>query len=427
MTRRMLLTLLLALCLGGSLSVIGTAPAGASVTKYRELAAGSTVNDRAPNSSSWGTAGVVGVGYDWKTRKRTRSYLQFDTAALKGKRIIGAELNIQQVKAASCRARTTELYATSRIGRTTTWRKQPTRYPSPTTSIATAGCWSNPDMVGFDITAGIARAARTGSSVATFLLRARYEGDSKAYKQFDRSTAYIAVEYVSTPGVPSGVAVLTGSSTRTCGAAAKPTLISATSLRLRAMPSTPDGLSADLSAVWRRRDVTAAADLPLTKTDALDGSPTELGWQVEDGHTYQFDLKVRSYYQDPAGTTKYVDSGWTTACYFAIDVTPPAAPVLTSQDYAECTDVACPVQGTAGETGTIQVGSLEPDSSFSSRLITDPDHPNDDFFTMWEQPDGLNIVPRAGVNYLQAFTEDRAGNRSALAQFKFMVNPRPSS
>lgn len=422
--RRVLATALLA---GATaLALLPAAPANAERHNTRPLFAGATVNDKAPTTSSWGTTGVIGAGYYATTRKRVRSYLQFHTGVLKGKRIISAELNILQIKAASCQPHITRLYATSPISRATTWKKQPTRYPNASANSSVAGCRGDRDWVGFDVTDGIARAARANANSASFLLAAANETDARSWKQFDRSTATVSVTYVSTPAVPSAVTILTASSSRACGTAEKPTAIAATSVRIRAMIATPDGSSSNLNAIWRRSDVTAGVDLPLAKTDAFDGSPSELGWKVEDGHTYRFEVRSRSNYQNSAGAAKYVESQWTQPCYFAIDVTPPAAPVLTSQDYAECTDVTCPVQGTAGVPGTFQITLLDPEARHAFRIVTDPDDPEEGFEMWWDpQPNEFVVMPSAGVNYLQAYAQDRAGNRSAVVQFKFQVNPRP--
>jgi hypothetical protein len=413
--RRILAIALLAVA--SAVAIVPTGPAAAEVFNTRPLLAGATVNDKAPTTSSWGTTGVIGAGFQSTTRKKVRSYLQFHTGILKGKRIISAELNILQIKAASCQPHTTRLYATSPISRATTWKNQPTRYPSPSENRSVAGCRGDRDWVGFDVTAGITRAARANANSATFLLAAANERDGWAWKQFDRSTATISVEYVSTPHVPDRLTV----EYKSCGTAAAPRPVSATSARLMARVASPDHHAAELSAVWRRRDVTSSVDLPLTKTEVPVWA-AELTWDVLEGHVYRFELKARSNYEDSEGAAKYVDSGWTAPCYFTVDVTPPPAPHVTSSSFISCGDTECPAQGTEGVPGTFVLESPAPDGIGYNWQLND--NPPEWTSTISGAAREITVTPSGVLNELTVWTSDAAGNVSSFVTYKFRVNPQ---
>lgn len=275
-----------------------------------------------PDRSFWRTTGNLGVGYAGPRRKVGRTYLRFDTRAIRGKTILGAELNLRQVRAASCQPHATVLYRTGAISNRTTWRRQPARYAVQGVNTSTYGCGPDKGMVGWDATEAATHFAQTGAATGTFLLRARGEIDPKTFKQFTTEYGGLFVTYVSEPDVPTNVRIGLSSMSAPCGTEASPTAIGSTSVNLAARLTSADGNNAQLTGVFRLRDTALAEDDPDVEGTATvsEGSST-LTRQVLDGHVYRFQVRARSSWSYN-GVPGSMDSAPTAWCWFAVDMTP---------------------------------------------------------------------------------------------------------
>ncbi|QSR27351.1 hypothetical protein CFH99_17150 [Nocardioides aromaticivorans] len=273
-----------------------------------------------PDRSFWKTTTALGAGYGGAKRKVVRSYFRFDTRAFKGKRILGAELNLRQLDAASCRPWLTDVYRTGAVGSRATWRNQPVRNAFQSSSSSTMGCDSGYGMVGWDVAEAARYYARSTTTTATFMVRARSEGEPRAWKRFDSSYASLFVTYVSTPDQPTGVAVRTANARTPCGTEAAPAVVGSTSVTLGATLSSADGYSANLEGVFRRRDTALGADEEDTLgTEVASGGTSTLPWQVSDGHVYRFQVAARSSWSYD-GVPGSIDSAFTDWCWFTVDI-----------------------------------------------------------------------------------------------------------
>lgn len=383
-----------------------------------------------PNKSFWQTEHSLGAGYEgYEQFKVVRSYFRFDTSAIRGKRILGAELNVRQIHAASCSARPTDAYRTATIGTGTTWNAQPARYDLQSSSSSTAGCGTGTKMVGWDIAAGAADLAAANASSGTFMLRARDEGDKIAWKQFDDDEANIEVTYVSRPATPSAVTLRTANGTSPCGTATTPTMIGSTSVTLGVKMTSADEDSATVSlqGIFRRRDMALTDDYSDSAgTSGVSGATSTLTWNVQNGHLYRFRAKVRASWTYN-GVPGAWDSGFNdTWCYFKVDTTSPPPPRITASSFLECASVEapedCKAQGQAGTPGTFTVATDATDAvSYRWTL-------NGSAATTVATSAGaartITVTPTDTMNTFTVWSVDGAGNLSLKEIYNFKVEPR---
>ncbi|HVK28309.1 MAG TPA: DNRLRE domain-containing protein [Nocardioides sp.] len=297
---------------------VGTA--SANVVNGSEPVSWTAVWSGLPDRSFWKSTTALGAGYGGAKRKVVRSYFRFDTRAFKGKRILGAELNLRQLDAASCRPWLTDVYRTGPVGSRATWRNQPVRNALQSSSNSTMGCDAGYGMVGWDVTEAARYYARSVTTTATFLVRARSEAEPRAWKRFDSSNASLYVTYVSMPDEPTDVAVRTSNASTPCGTEAAPAVVGSSSVTLAATLSSADSYSANLTGVFRRRDTALTADEEdALGTQVASGERTTLPWEVSDGHVYRFQVAARSswWYE---GSADSMDSVFTDWCWFTVDL-----------------------------------------------------------------------------------------------------------
>lgn len=382
-----------------------------------------------PSKSFWQTEHSLGAGYEgFEQFKVVRSYFRFDTAAIRGKKILGAAMNVRQIHQASCQARPTDVYRTGSIGTATTWNNQPARYTLQSSRSSTAGCDSGTAMVGWDIKQGATALADANAATGTFMVRARDEGDKIAWKQFDDNEANIEVTYVSYPATPTGVTLKTPNGYYPCGTVSAPTLIASTTVTLGVRVSSADGASASLRGVFARADASKPMTYPDTSgtTNVANGGTSTLTWTVANGHVIRFRAKVWSVYTYD-GVTDYVESGYSpTWCYFKADITAPPPPKVTTTAFEECASAedpdVCTAMGEAGTAGTFAVSTPATDavsyrwSLNGSAAVT--------VATSGGAARTISVTPSGVMNTLSVWSADGAGNLSLKTTFVFKVNPR---
>lgn len=382
-----------------------------------------------PTKSFWQTEHSLGAGYEgFEQFKIVRSYFRFDTSGIKGKKIIDAEMNVRQIHAASCQARTTDVYRTGAIGTSTTWNAQPTRSTLQSSSSSTAGCGSGTATVGWNVTQGAEVLANANAATGTFMIRARDEGDKIAWKQFDDDGANLVVTYVSKPAVPSAVTLKTANGTVPCGTSTTPAVVGSLSVTPGAKVTSADGASAALRGVFKRRNMTTANDLPdVAGIQVASGDTSTATWAVTNGHTYRFVAKNRVYWSE-AGVTKWLDSAYTTTyCYFRVDTTRPAPPALATTSFTQCATPEVPDEcasaGEAGVAGSFTADAAEADAVKYHWSLNGV--PGSDVITTNGDLRSLPpVTPTQITNTLRVWSEDQAGNLSIEAIYIFRVGPR---
>lgn len=382
-----------------------------------------------PNKSFWQTEHSLGAGYEgYEQFKVVRSYFRFDTSGIRGKEILGAELNVRQIHAASCQARPTDAYRTGSIGTGTTWNNQPTRYTLQDSNSSTTGCGTGTGMVGWDVTQGATVLADTNAATGTFMVRARDEGDKIAWKQFDDAGAELAVTYVSKPTRPTAVTITTPNGTIPCGTSTAVAMVGSTSVTLGVKVTSADGASASLKGVFRRHNNSTGADYPdIAGTTVASGGTSTLPWTtVENGHSYRFVAKNRvswTYNGSPGYLDSAFNENW---CYFRVDTSRPEAPTIDSTDFGECASAEapddCSALGEVGVAGDVLLDTASSDAvSYRWSLNGGP-------VTTTATTAGaartISVTPNALMNTLSVYTVDGAGNQSLTATHIFKVAPR---
>ncbi len=273
-----------------------------------------------PTRAFWQNELALGAGYGGPQRDVVRSYFRFDVRAIRGKRILGAELNLRQIDAASCKPHRTYVFRTGNVSAATTWNHQPTRHASQSYSTSTTGCGTEKGMVGWDVTEGATSFAAGTASTGTFLVRAQYERDAAAWKRYDDDYAGFYVTYVSAPETPTDIRLRGGSAAYPCGTVEQPVAVGSTQLTVGAVLRSADAGSAALTGMFERRDLALAAEEPVKEgTSVPSGLTSTLSWTVADGHVYRFRVKNRVTWSYD-GVEDSWDSAYSPWCYFRIDL-----------------------------------------------------------------------------------------------------------
>src|SRR5262249_37780359 len=139
-------------------------------TTSASLSGWTTVWTSSPSTSFWKTSHALGVGYDaWVDNKKARSFYQFDTHTLGGKKILSATFTALEVCAANRPAKSVQLWRTGLISSSTTWSKQPS-WSSQVDSVSTAKGYSSScpgGNVSFDATGAVSYTAGKSASTTT--------------------------------------------------------------------------------------------------------------------------------------------------------------------------------------------------------------------------------------------------------------------
>ncbi|MGW5188337.1 LamG-like jellyroll fold domain-containing protein [Kribbella sp. NPDC004138] len=357
-----------------------------------------------------------------------RSYFQWNTSTLVGKRILSAEFNAFETWSPSCTARPVEAKATRPISTTTTWNRQPGELASLGSRTVAHGYSAScpPAWVGWNAmgafpadSSGVHRA----DADTTIVLRApvissgNYEADSLAWKKFDRNPTLV-VEYNTRPNAPyslsneAGVACGSGAGrpainpAQTSGAPRGP--------RLGSRISDPDGGSVRAWYEWRELGSGTRLWYSFAAT-AASGSPFFVDVPADkavDGRTYMWRVVGNDFVEDgPVGP-------W---CEVIVDRTAPVTPAVTSADglYPEClfpddaTDDRCSHTGGAGKSGTFRFESSTDVTAFRYTIEGGGTIEQGSVPATGGVASAARVTPPTqGTSRLQVWAVDKAGNKS---------------
>ncbi|MFB9904406.1 LamG-like jellyroll fold domain-containing protein [Allokutzneria oryzae] len=149
---------------------------------------------------TWAKVGLC-TGWAWCNGIGTaRSYFQFDTSFLRGKRIISADFNATIVYGPQCVTSDHELWiANATFGPDTTWNNAPGGTYVDTSPAASSynGCVGN-KPIGF--TAG---QYINPNGWSAYFIKAANENDKSAWRKYDAAGTKIVVNYNTRPGAPT--------------------------------------------------------------------------------------------------------------------------------------------------------------------------------------------------------------------------------
>jgi hypothetical protein len=407
-------------------------------TTSASLSGWTTVWTSSPSTSFWKTSHALGVGYDaWVDNKKARSFYQFDTHTLGGKKILSATFQALEVWSANCTAKEVQLWRTGSISSSTTWSKQP-KWQAHVDSRSTAKGYSSScpgGNVDFDATDAVSYAAGQSSSTTTLGLQAADEGDPIAWKQFASPSDHkpsLSVTFVSKPSTPSGVK-MSNPSLACASTRATAVVIRDATPTLTAAPKSADGSQSKL----RPNFEVYRYDADVTDPKVGSGSPsawttsgTAGTWTtptLTDGQTYWFRARTQYEYSFD-GKTGSMYSGWSSGCWFKIDTHRPVQPDVDSTAYPECASPLspddCTAYGGVGAPGsfTLKANGASDVVKFTYQLNDNPVQTKT--FTSATASYTRSLAPDVrGLNTLTVQTWDSAGNSSASYTYSFKVAP----
>jgi hypothetical protein len=330
------------------------------------------VNHDKPTTSYWtddyyrkdvrvGTVYGTGDG-PWRT------FFQMRVARLPGATIHRAWFSITMTHSANCAATTVELWHTKLIDPATavTWNNSSGNWLGGKALFTQSGkanksaCGQPPALLEFglnpDTVTPVVQEAVRGSSgpqeAIGFGLRipSAHENDGLYWKRFDPSTARLNIEYNTPPESPTDVSTVPP--TR-CGTADAPTALNTATPTFSGVGYDRDGdnLVNELEVLSGETVLTRLQSGTVGTGTVTRWSPVPAGVLPTDSPGTVFSYRARSR---DAGLT----GGYSARCYFTVDTSRPAPPVVSSTDYPGPTP-AIPL-GQAG-TVTFRPGGAETD------------------------------------------------------------------
>ncbi|MBX6385627.1 MAG: laminin G domain-containing protein [Microbispora sp.] len=377
-----------------------------------------------------------------------RLYFQFSPASLKGKQVLSAAFRVTESWSFQCSPRWVDLERTNNFTSSTTWSSRPKELDlmvdrnvsagrgsacSPSQPAAVIEFKDNPDETNENLTPTVKDFAAGKFSKLTLELRAHDESDTSAWKRF-RNDAVLVVDYVSMPGVPTGVGLVTGSGTVCETKESAPAIVSDPTPTMTTTPQTLAG--GESGAMLRGAFYVQKKNADGTWTQAFPTIERPTSGHVGDnvkvtadaptlseGVLYRYDSWTRSYYSNYtkwlAGTSSYLSAGW---CYFKVDPTAPKAPVVTlGAPYTPCTTTSCTAGGGPGQNATVIFSPASGDSNnvaYQYRLSTSSTWSSD-----IPGPTGQVVItpPASGTISLYVRAKDNVGRYGATTVVDFLV------
>lgn len=179
-----------------------------------------------------------------------RTYYQFDTSDVAGKRIISTEFRAEVVHSPNCAARNHQLYvvANAQVNGQTTWGNKPNGGLLTTSSVP--GVWDacpGRKPAGFPFPAG--HEADGIGAITTFFLKAENTNDETAWRKYDPTKTKLSVTYNSAPSTPDMLGTDPRTNLEPCRWCGGVPYVGDDSIRLLARLRDPDGDL--LRAKWR--------------------------------------------------------------------------------------------------------------------------------------------------------------------------------
>ncbi|MCF4123654.1 DNRLRE domain-containing protein [Antribacter sp. KLBMP9083] len=348
---------------------------------------------------------------------KARAFVNFDTRAVAGARILSAQLELFNFYSSTCTATEWNVYHTGSVNSGTRWGAQPEwiSHQRAVSSAAgySAGCpggWVRPDVTG-----AIQWTADRSYSTMTFGLRATNESDSLTWKRFystDFGSYVPAVigAYQHPPALPTNLKALPSEA----GVNMSP--VSSATPQLSAVIDDPNGefitatFQVNTPTGVNVANYTASVDTTPSDVDVTAQVTVAQGVLAEGG-TYAFRVKA---------SDGVLESAWTDWYWMVVDTITPGAPVVSSTDY--------PGDGTwhknANEAGTFSFSMNTPDSTvvaYRWGLDKAPEAQNTVGVSQGAAGTASITPTTVGPHVLQVVAVDGAGHVSQVARYAFQV------
>ncbi|MCP3805476.1 DNRLRE domain-containing protein [Allokutzneria sp. A3M-2-11 16] len=345
----------------------------------------------------------------------SRSFVEMDSSAMRGKQIFSATLRTRVIHSYGCSGGPTEAWLTGPIGADTTWLHQPAWHYQVANVAVSNNARYCPGHGGaeFDVTRAVHQGAVEGWHHVTIGLRARNEGVSEDWRRYEVNPALV-VRYNSPPNEPAELGMEGG--LIPCAVGPERPVVFTRTPKLRARLSDPDDGLMDAgfrvlrgphdNHTWDGNEF-RVADVPSGLfAEVQVGSGVIPGHGVFTWHVWAGD---------------YSTSRWSRFCEFEIDTVPPGVPSASSKEYPEGI-----VSPGVGKQGTF---TLKPNGSNDVRQYRYT-------FSEWQNDEPTRVVDagrlggeatvtwtptKPGSHYLILRSVDRANNLSEILRYEIRV------
>ncbi|GAA2509834.1 RHS repeat-associated core domain-containing protein [Winogradskya humida] len=347
--------------------------------------------------------------------KRTRTFVSWDTTALRGKQITAATASFYNYYSTTCSANSWEIWSTNAFNADTRWANQPAWLTKEAAATATKGFDSScgDAYVAISATSFFQRAATANQTRGYMGIRATNEAATSAYKQFRSrnaaETAQVPKASITYNSYPVVGARSTVPATSCATGTARPFIASKTP-QLKTKITDPEGTAMTASFEWS----TTAGTGITTATTAKAASGTTFATTIpanalaENG-SYRW--RVRGY--DGTGY-----SPWSAYCEFTVDTTVPATPAVASTDYPAGQWSGGP--GSAGKF-TLSASGATDVAAYQYGLDVNPPDLSVNAATLGAAATVTVTPATSGAHTLYVRSRDRAGNLSAVRAYAFSV------
>jgi hypothetical protein len=343
--------------------------------------------------------------------------MQFNVSAFKGTRVLGSELNMDEVYAPSCNARLAEAWWSYGVSSSTTWNNMPgvvtgsALDSSNTADGYNSSCGAN--NIGFNVQKAIADSIGIGNQdAASFLLKATDEGDKYAWKKFDATTAKLTIKYNRLPNAPTGLT----SETKACSTVPNQVYLPTVTPTLTATVSDPDSDPVQAQFEYKLYN----KDTRGTPVTGFVSSGKQLSTQIPAGTFASGDTV--SWHVRAGDNVSW--GPWSVWCDVTLDTTHPAMAQVTSPQYPDRTIPGNETKGMKdGTPGTFTFKATDSDVVGFLWRPTINDAVN--YVSASNLSATVTYTPNTGYGprTLRVRAVDRAGNASTdLNIYKFWVS-----
>jgi hypothetical protein len=375
-----------------------------------------------PSTSFWNGANdaenEARVGYDATDGKLTRSFFKFDTSGVRGKHILRATLQTQEVWSRSCTAREVQVWETGGISSATTWRSQPS-WITKLTAKSVAKGWSSSCPAGgveFTVTPHVVKAAKNGWSSITEGMRASSTAesnhDSLSWKRFTNNPS-ITIVYNTVPGKPTNLSTDWSS---TCTTGSGRLVIGTATPTLRVSVSDADNAVKAHFQWWTSTGTAPVGE--YTSPLVAGKKPTVVAKRIPSG-AFGNGTTAKWRVRAEDGTDS---SAWSPWCEFFVDTTRPPIPTVTSSAFPDDIEGDA-VMGrgssvTFGPNGGTDVVSYEYTLNGDATALDKKATPAATGGSVT-----VSVTPDRFVNWLHVRSVDKAANKSVVATVVFYADP----
>ncbi|MDT0392359.1 LamG domain-containing protein [Streptomyces dubilierae] len=385
-----------------------------------------------------------------------RMYFEFAPTKLAGKYVLDATFRARETWSFNCDPHWVDLERTDNISEGTRW-PGPSQLDQMGDRYVSAGrgslcspdqpdAWiefnDNPDESDENLKNTVRSFADGKIDRLTLMLRAKDEGDPRAWKRFD-DNAELQVTFAYKPGVPTDVGIIPGEGTTAyCKKSSSDPLIAT-----RKNPIAQARVQTQVESNKGAEEGSLQAEYVVERGDdaawhqVWTGHMPDTGWHPDgtleklsmsdraDGGLYRYKARTQSHWSY-AGKSGDLFSAYSAWCYFKIDSSVPKAPRITAgSPYTQCSANLCEGQGGPGVPGSftfqpntadIKANGTTDVTAYEWKLLSTPAKP---------VSGGLKVTvssvtpPLSGTQVLSVRAKDVYNRWGEYQEFVFKVAP----